>query len=605
MKLKEISEDLKLGREAIDDIKEVEILQDWQWDRKLNKWYLKISIITEINREIPADSIWYVVVDNDYPKKAVKIYPDAHKGCILTFEHQSNNGIIGENGLWRKGSPCLDSQLRALERYDTDPEPFDAFSRLYWHIKRLILWIHAVNTKTLVKTGEPFELPQFNETIKHDDTYHYFVFSEDDDSFKQWNNARNNSGIAELYEYESDKNEFKDVYFIVKEFRSVYDVNWGTYLSLNFNNPVTAIWIMLNEVPVVNYWQAPNFFKELNDACEAQGINLRKIIANIVNKNSNILRDNAKHLLFLGFPIPEKIEGKNSIIHWQALKLPPFFKEIKKINGFRNPKILLSKWDEHRVLKDELELEWLNSQNWSIQKITNRGRLPKDIISKKTLIIGAGTIGTSLAELFVRSGLTNISLMDYDILEIGNLSRYPLGLKEIGKPKSYETAFHLIPINPHVNAKAHFKKFEYSQDIFEELSKFDLIVDCTGEDSVLYDLEKFEFKKDKIFVSISIGIAAEKLYLSMQKGKKFKSDDFFEMISPWIEKDIDKFPEYDLPRDGANCWNPVFPARYDDILLATSTAVKIIEDFIKKDKTESNNIYKKYSNEFIGYIKVE
>ncbi|MBV1768377.1 MAG: hypothetical protein KUA29_08830, partial [Methanobacterium sp.] len=62
---------------------------------------------------------------------------------------------------------------------------------------------------------------------------------------------------------------------------------------------------------------------------------------------------------------------------------------------------------------------------------------------------------------------------------------------------------------------------------------------------------------------------------------------------------------YDLPRDGANCWNPVFPARYDDILLATSTAVKIIEDFIKKDKTESNNIYKKYSNEFIGYIKVE
>jgi len=63
---------------------------------------------------------------------------------------------------------------------------------------------------------------------------------------------------------------------------------------------------------------------------------------------------------------------------------------------------------------------------------------------------------------------------------------------------------------------------------------------------------------------------------------------------------------YDLPRDGANCLNPIIPARYNDILLASSTAIKIIEDFIDKNKKEFNAVYSKSStSEFIGYQKVE
>lgn len=615
MQLKEVKVDLKRARLKLENVKEVEILQDWRWDTLLEKWFLKISIISEIRGEISDDSMWYIVVDEDYPENEVKIYPDSRSGCKLTFEHQANNGMKAGNGLWRKGNPCLQSQLKYLERYDSGPEPKNADNRLYWHVQRLIYWIDAVNSGELAPKGEPFELPQFNEkslfeSIKSDENHEQYVFSEDGDSFNQWESIKDRFGIALLY-----RHEYKPyTYYFIREFKddknnTIHSVNWGRYLSLNFKTPIPALWILINDIPVVKYWQAPNCFEELIEACVDQEINLRETINRIISTNFDIFRDNTRHLFLLGFPIPEKIGDKNSVIHWQAFKLPKLSQANIEFSGFRDPKhpeSYLQKKDKHHVLTDRMELEWLTSQNWSIEKITNRGRLFKDLILMKTFIIGAGTIGASVAELLVRGGVTDISIMDYDLLEVGNLSRYPLGLKQIGRFKALELAIHLNLSNPHVNAEKNIGVFKASNDANEELDKYDLIIDCTSEDSVLYDLEKIEFKKDKIFVSISIGIAAEKLYLSLQKGKKFKPDDFLEKISPWIKEDIDKFPEYDLPRDGANCWNPVFPARYDDIWLASCTAVKVIENFIEKDKKELNIVYRKCSNtNSIGYQKVE
>jgi len=540
-----------------------------------------------------------------YPERAVKIYPDAKTGFKLTYEHQSNNGFIEKNGLWRKGSPCLDSQLRSLRRYDFDSEPFDPDNRLFWHVKRLIDWINAVNNNELVSAGEPFELPQFNENINES-----FVFSEDDFSFQNWNKNVNSFGIADLGKYKSNKNN----YFIIKEFKTlrgkiVYNINWGKYLSLTLKDSVPALWIILNEVPILNKWQAPNTFEELINVFEEQNMDFYDIIQKIIYFNSIALRNGKQHLLILGFPIPKNIYEEDALIHWQAIKLPVLYTDenLKYISKYvRNPEHYLSKKDKYHVLKPELELQWLSSENWSLQKITNRGRLPSSILSKKTLIIGAGTIGASVAELLARDGITNMAIMDYDILEIGNLSRHPLSLKDVGEFKSTQTAIHLTFFNPNITVEPITKIFEFSEDIQNDMADFDLIIDCTGEDDVLYELEKFEFEKEKTFVSISIGFGAGMLYLSLQNGKKFNADKFIDKISSWIEKDVENFPEDTLPRDRTNCWSPTFPARYDDILIASSTAIKVIEDFITQKRKDLNVVYKKYSENgsLIGYINI-
>lgn len=603
MRLKDVSEDLKKGRRALDEISEVNILEDWQFDESLKKWYLKISIALGICGPIPANSTWYVVVEDDYPKGTVKIYPDVN-GCDLTFEHQSNNGEIEKNGLWRKGSLCLDSQLKSLGKYNYESEPLDSDFRIFWNVQRAIYWITDADADKLVKSGDPFELPQFNYKFP------YFIFSEDQDSFRHWSKVKNNFGIVEL-----DLCKSKILfYYFAKEFKThkgktIFNVNWGEYLSQRFKNPITAIWVMLDEVPVIKRWQAPNFFNELINACDNQGIELLKILKRIIGSNSHTLRDGNSHLLLLGFPIPEKIGSENSTTHWQAIELPVLFKGDKKglVKGFRNPESFLWKRDIVNKLNKNEKLKWLESQNWSLEKITNRGRLPEKIRSMKILIIGVGTIGASVAELLVRSGVTNILLIDSDRVEIGNLSRHSLGYNQIGNYKSKATALHLNQINPHVKSKYITKDFEYSKEFFEEINKSDIIIDCTGENSVLDTLEKFKFGNNKIFISISIGFAAIMLYLSLQQGNSFKSDEFYEKISPWIEKEIENFPDGDLPRDGTKCWSPIFPARYDDILLASSTAVKVIEDFICQDKQEMNVVFKQESvdGDFVGYKKVE
>ncbi|MFX3637335.1 MAG: hypothetical protein ACE3L7_01670 [Candidatus Pristimantibacillus sp.] len=40
-----------------------------------------------------------------------------------------------------------------------------------------------------------------------------------------------------------------------------------------------------------------------------------------------------------------------------------------------------------------------------------------------------------------------------------------------------------------------------------------------------------------------------------------------------------------MPREGIGCWNPVFPARIDDVWLMSAVVVKGIEKYIEKPAT--------------------
>lgn len=616
-----LSETLKIGRRAIDGINGVEILKDWRWDTKLKKWYIKIAIISDFIGIIPSYSIWYIVVDNNYPKGIVKIYPDALGDWTLTYKHQSNNGETEDNGLWRKGSLCLESPLKCLGKHDFNSEPLTANHRLLWNVKRAIDWVHAAINQELTEDNDLFELPEF----KINTSIHY-VFSEDEESFIEWNDMNEKFGIAELDVYKSDPSVYYVKKFLNVNKKTINETVWGEYLSQTFKKPIIALWIMLDEIPVINGWQAPNIFGELLDSFKKQNRDLLSIIKSLAHN----IRDGNEHILLLGFPIPKKNCDENSIIHWQALKLPILSqsnaielgsyeftsrkKRKKSSNSKNNARGVRTHehalWIMDRTkLNSKKKLIWLKSQNWNIKEITRRGKLNNDLSSMNILIIGAGAIGASVAELFARTGITDLSIIDYDKLEIGNLSRHPLDLIQIGQSKSHETAFYLNKVNPHNKFKPIIDIFEFSDKSFEEMNKFDLIIDCTGEDVVADELEQFEFEDNKIFISIFIGFAAKRLYLFLQEGKKFKSEDFREKTSYWLKKEEDEFSDYKFPREGTGCWSSIFPARYDDILLACSTTIKVIEDFITKDNLSTLiSVYEQYSTNdgiFVGYRKIE
>lgn len=79
----------------------------------------------------------------------------------MTFQHQDNNVLFAPGLEWRFGKPCLERPAAVFRRAAWGGEPDDLAERLHWRIVRLLNWIDAAATGTLVEDGDPLELPSF------------------------------------------------------------------------------------------------------------------------------------------------------------------------------------------------------------------------------------------------------------------------------------------------------------------------------------------------------------------------------------------------------------------------------------------------------------
>ena len=73
-----------------------------------------------------------------------------------------------------------------------------------------------------------------------------------------------------------------------------------------------------------------------------------------------------------------------------------------------------------------------------------------DMCTSRIHIIGCGSIGSCVAELLARYGLTKISLYDFDEVEPRNIVNQMFTAKHIGKPKVEAVGEMLLDINPDI-----------------------------------------------------------------------------------------------------------------------------------------------------------
>ena len=592
---------LKRARRALDALPQVDLLDDWEYDKKQNIWFLHIGITIEYNVPyIPTTSQWYVVVENNYPKGKIKVYPDIKNSINVTLYHQSNNARIAENGLWRKGALCL--EINTLSTFQSEPNSID--ERLLYHVARAINWLELAANNELVSKDEPFELPDFNTSNVSDKQ---FVFSEDDFTFMQWEDVEYKHGIAELDIYKNNPT----IYY-VKNFKSlngqiIHYTQWGKKLSTdNMKSPIIAPWILLKDIPVINGWQAPETLGDLIDACNEQNINIMDLLKDVVPA----IRDGKNHFLLIGFPVPKTFDGEPDIVFWKALRLPIVSYGKKTANGFRPNELGWWQRDKTEILVRKMSLDWVISENWNQREISQRGKMNNDFLRNKILIIGAGCMGASISEMLVRSGVYNLTIMDSDIFEVGNLSRHILSMDSIGNSKEYSLCKHLNSINPNTNVCVISNKLKINEN-YEcniDLEKYDVIIDCTGENSVLDVFENIKFRKNHVIASVSVGLGAKHLYITLMNGRTFDFNSFYTFIDPYLQSERIEFDDFDFPRDGIGCWHPTFPARSDDVWLAAATAVKAIERYIiNKSSNNLSIIYeqKESDNYFEGYVIVD
>jgi len=125
----------------------------------------------------------------------------------------------------------------------------------------------------------------------------------------------------------------------------------------------------------------------------------------------------------------------------------------------------------------------------------------KRILSSKVLIIGAGGLGSPVAEFLSRAGIGSLGIVDDDKVSLSNLHRQSLyNTSDIGKFKVKIAKDKIKKINP--NTKVTIYKIRLNNDNFKKIiNDYDYIVDGSDNFTTKFLLNDFCLKFKKVLVT--------------------------------------------------------------------------------------------------------
>ena len=562
----QLTVEIQEGLAALSSLPGVKVLGQPQWEPRLGRWAISLSVNGDVMPDgpIPETTRWFLLIDNAYPFGRMSILPAKEGGVIQTFPHQRYNGAGNELWPWRKGNICTETPAASLRRSGFDDEPADAQSNLAWHVLRTQTWLELASRGELDRPNDPYELPDIPIQEKYS-----IAFCEGYDSHRQWLDTQTNLGTAEVALLNTTP-----AIVVVKSFAPR---NGSKEIAQEWHKPIAdgdqkrIGWIRLDIPPTLEPHQIPMTWGELRVVCRMMGRDLDSDLKMLVS-GPKLDWD----ILLVGFPIQDRIEAPAVRTHWLALTLPPSYRYPQK--GFRPNSI--GKWLAYRTLTihDDRPLAWIDTENWNSSEINSRGQLDEKASTQRILILGAGAVGSVLSEMLARAGSRQITLMDDDDLEGGNLVRHTLLLEDLGKDKADAVAQRLDRATIHGIVTPIDGRFPPEKpDVIEAVRNHDVVIDCTGDDSTAFELGRFRWEGTKLFVSISLGLYARRIFCFVASGRTFPASDFLGRINPWLRLETQEFEVESLPRDGPGCWSFRHPARIDDVWMMTATALKVVE----------------------------
>jgi molybdopterin/thiamine biosynthesis adenylyltransferase len=102
---------------------------------------------------------------------------------------------------------------------------------------------------------------------------------------------------------------------------------------------------------------------------------------------------------------------------------------------------------------------------------------------KSVVLIGLGSMGSSIAIELVKSGVQNFILIDPDILEVHNICRHVCGLPDIGRAKVEAVRERILEKNPRAHVLAIQDSFaRNNKNLVEHVSTSSLVIVTTDVD---------------------------------------------------------------------------------------------------------------------------
>ena len=556
---------------SVADIPGIAFLSGPVWEPDVRCWVMHCRIAAEVDPQGPIQLVteWFVLVDEAYPHGSIGVYPAKAGGISQTFPHQNYNGEGSAELPWRTGKLCTWTNAAPLHRRGYDSEPAEPEFNLAWHLRRAQAWLELASASALTQPGDYYELPY----VPHGSGFS-IAFCEGISSLLRWQQTRKRCGTARVRLREAEPTIAAVTQFESGKDRPLVEQEWGRNAS--GEEAQDFAWVRMERVPVLPPYQIPMTWGELREACKMQGVELDVLLRPAVSRLAS-----GSPALLIGFPIPERVGGLDSRMHWLALRLPE--RSPRQRPGFRNTES--GQWLAYRTtaLADHQPLSWLRSENWHQAEISVRGQLGKRTTGDRFLIIGAGAIGSVVSELLIRAGVQDITVLDPDHLEVGNLVRHTLLVSALGRPKAKALGSRLSDATVHANVSAIDDSFPPVGEEGSELVRgCDVVIDTTGEDAVPAHMSRFPWGEVKTFISVSLGIHARRLFFFAARDTSFPNGEFMERLQPWLLRERDQYDLEDLPRDGPGCWHPLHPARIDDVWMMSAAAVKLIEQVVER-----------------------
>ena len=148
------------------------------------------------------------------------------------------------------------------------------------------------------------------------------------------------------------------------------------------------------------------------------------------------------------------------------------------------------------------------------------------IKNTKILLVGIGGVGGFTLETLIRSGFSNITIVDGDVIDESNLNRQILTNEEnISKPKVQEAYKRYTSINNKINLKlidVMLTKDNFNRFINED---YDYIIDACDDLDIKLELIRYaQNKQIKIISALGTGKKLDSSYLEITTLDKTEND---------------------------------------------------------------------------------
>jgi len=421
-----------------------------------------------------------------------------------------------------------------------------------------------------------------------DGNYYSYCFTNVENSFNKGDFGI--VGIASLSNGIYRENQILNSIVLYFQFENGVKINckW-TSRYLNLNLLTNGIFIFIKDTPA----ELGRFvYKDWEDFQELLPESFLSFLHRFQRDNLKNFRDQITPL-FIGY---DTIAGE---IHWQVALIKigqyPIEGVPIKINGNKT-----GKWESQLTSGS---INWALSKNSSYKYFFGRGTLNPNITQKGVLIIGIGAVGSMVAKTLVRGGCMRVDLADFDVKEPENVCRseylFNLGLND----KVDELTKILSAISPFVETSAINK--DYFQSIIKlfykdigatevfvsELNKYDLVIDCTTDDDLMYILDR-------------LSLNCTLMSLSITNHAKALVGGFHPNSYRFFKNQYDNILENDLEDlyNPTGCWSPTFKASYNDINFLVQFAIKHIDKVFAANAQKNNFVIKSKNENVFNYF---